>query len=184
MQDVIIKKPEGEKVIVNKTPEQKAAEVEAKDPSILFKWSALEYPFKPKTNDWFWTLGVITLALAVASYFLGNFFFGVIVVVGGFSLAMMGARKPNTVDFKITEKGVRFNSSIHPYSEITSFCINEDMHDQPRLFLKLKSGLSPYAIILINKSDTKKIEEALKIHSTEEAISEPFASLLLRLLGV
>lgn len=184
MQDVILKQPEGEKVTLNKTPEQKAAEAEANDPSVLFRWSAPEYAFKPKTNDWFWAVGIITLALAIASFFMDNFFFAVISIVGGFSIAMMGARKPVMLNFKITEKGIKTDNKIYLFKDISSFCINEDAPNEPRLFLNMSKGLSSQLIFLLGKADTKSLEDVLKRYLKAEDISEPFTSLLMRLLGI
>jgi len=61
------------------------------------EWQAPEYEFHEKRPDWFWTLGIITLALFLSAVLLHSFLFGFLILLAGFSLALFGARKPNIV---------------------------------------------------------------------------------------
>jgi len=189
MQDIIKRKPEEgvEKVEVNKEPEDFAdnepGEKTVVDPNTL-QWSAAEFTFREKTNDWYWTVGGATVALIILSYFIDNFLFAIISIIGGFSVALLGAKKPSTLNFKITEKGVQIENKMFLFSDMESFCINEELAYEPRLFTKMKAGFLHVITYPIHKEDIEIIKEFLKKHLKEEETPEPFASILIRLIGV
>ncbi len=184
MQDIIVKKREGEKVEVNKKAEQLAPEkIIPTNPDIL-EWSMPEYIFKNKSNDWYWSVGIIALALVALAYFINNFFFAVIAIIGGFAMMLLGAKKPVVLNVKVSPKGITINKTIFLMEDIESFCLNEDLPEEPRLFIKLKKGLSRFVSIPINKGEEKRAEDFLKKFLVEETLSESFTLILTRLLGI
>lgn len=176
MQDIIIKKKEEgvEKIEVNKAPS---------DPNVL-EWSVPEFTFNKKSNDWYWAVGIITLALVVLAYFLDNFFFAAIAIIGGFVVMLYGAKRPEMLEIKITEKGVNVNKTLFLTNDIDAFSINEDLPEEPRLFIKLKKGFSHFIVVPIIAGQEKKVSGFLKNFLNEAELSEPFALILFRFFGI
>lgn len=185
MQDIIIKKKVNtgeEKVEINKgsiTPTKEPGN----NPETI-EWSIAEHTFKEKTNDWYWSVGVVTLALVVLSYFMKNFLFAVISLIGGISIFILGLKKPFTLHNKVTQKGVGSDDRFFMFDDIESFCIDEGVPEEPRLFLKMKSGIASHAILPIHEEDKDKIQNFLREHLKEEVSEEPFSSILIRILGI
>lgn len=187
MQDIILKKKleEGEeKVEVNKDHDDFEPIAQKTNNSNKLEWNAEEYTYREKTNDWYWTIGAVTVGLLVLSYFLDNFLFAVISVIGGFSIALLGSKKPSTLNFKITEKGIQIEDKIYIYENIDSFCINDDIEYEPRLFAKMKAGFLSVIILPVHEEDAEIIKDFLKKHLKEEEVQESFTSILMRLIGV
>src|SRR3989338_6451799 len=92
-------------------------------------WSAMEYEHDRKSNEWYWSLGVITLALAVAALLLKNILFASFIVLAGFTAALYGAKKPRIIRFSVSAKGVKIDDKIYQYETLKSFWIK---YDPPR----------------------------------------------------
>jgi hypothetical protein len=94
MDDIIKQK----KIQLPEKPKQEPKQ-EPKTPFTLIKWETWEYEFVPKSTNWFWTVIIITLGLALASALLSNFLFTVLVVVSGLSLLLLGIKNPENFLF-------------------------------------------------------------------------------------
>ncbi|MES2953766.1 MAG: hypothetical protein V4674_04410, partial [Patescibacteria group bacterium] len=95
---------------------------------VYLEWDVLEHPDKEKSTDWHWALGLIALALAVASFIFDNPLFGIFIVLAGLALLFHSHKGPRTIRCQITARGVRYHERLYPYSSLKSFCIHEDRH--------------------------------------------------------
>jgi hypothetical protein len=90
------------------------------------EWSAPEYMEKKQGTDWFWALGIIILASAVASVIFGNYFFAILIVLGGILLIVFAIKKPEMVFYEINDKGIKMRDRLYPFENIKSFWIHID----------------------------------------------------------
>ena len=86
-------------------------------------WSALEYEEKERNIDWFWALGVIVVAGSVTSVIFGNYFFALLLIIGGVLLGVFAIKKPEMVSYELNDKGFQIKTRIYPYEEIKAFVI-------------------------------------------------------------
>ena len=89
------------------------------EPMETLQWSVVEYEEKERSADWFWALGIIIVAGSIAAIIFGDFFFAILLVVGGACLAMFAVRKPETITYELAAYLCRlFQQSFilyHPY---------------------------------------------------------------------
>ena len=71
-------------------------------------WSALEYEEKERSNDWFWAFGIIIVAGSIASIIFANYFFAILLIIGGILLAFFSIKKPENVSYELNEKAISF----------------------------------------------------------------------------
>lgn len=147
-------------------------------------WEAFEHDHEPKTVDWYWILGIVTLALMVAALLLGNLLFGVFILVCGMVLGLTAARQARTVEYGVTTRGVRIDTSIYPYSTLESFYIDEDRPDDPLLIIKSRKLFAPLLVLPLPEEYVDEIEELVASRIPEEFLEEPVAYRLLDLLGL
>ncbi|MDA1334904.1 MAG: hypothetical protein O2794_02715 [bacterium] len=112
--------PESQKDLSANSYQKESAEPEKKS---SISWEAPEYLDYIKTNDWYWSLLIITIALSVGGVLTKNFLFVVLVIVGGFSIAIYGSRKPKIVSISITGRGVQIRDRLFPFETLQSFWI-------------------------------------------------------------
>lgn len=135
--------------------------IEQNQIQLPIKWSALEYGYIPKSPDWFWVIGIITTALFVAVAILGNILFAVFIAIAGFTIAMYGARKPQTANFAIQARGIEINKTLYAYGNLKSFWIHYDPPRKKELSVQSEKMFMPYIKIPLGDIDPNIVREVL-----------------------
>ena len=148
--------------------------------AILFE--AYEHAYPPKTSDWFWILGIFTIAIAIASILLSNPLFGILIFVGGLITALLATREPQIISYAITQRGVRIDNTLYPYSTLECFYIEEEGEFGSELFLRSEKMFMPLIIIPLPEDTQEEIEEMIAQRLPEKHIEKPFAHILLDFL--
>ena len=141
------------------------------------EWTALEYEEKERGNDWFWALGVIVVASSITSFIYSNYFFGLLLIIGGVLLAMFAIKKPDLVFYELNTKGLKIKSRLFPYENIKSFWVKNDF-EKPTLFIKSERLFMPIISMPIKQYNATEIrdlmlskdvlEEEMKEHPSEK----------------
>lgn len=152
-------------------------------PSFRIEWDAHEYEHKERSPDWFWAVGIVSVAVAVASVIFGNIIFGILVLIGAFALSLFANRPPNTVHVVVNEKGVTKDKIHYPYAILESFWIDTD-HPHQKIILRSGKLLMPLIIIPLGEStNVEELHESLSQFMKEEFHSLPFVEKVLEYLG-
>ena len=145
-------------------------------------WHTHEYHHTEKSPDWYWTVGIITLSVALIAIILNNVIFAILIIVSSFTLSLFASRKPELVQINIENLGITVGKTRYPYKNLDSFWI--EIHEfRPRIILKSKKVFMPFIIIFIEDTDPEKIRHSLSQHLEEEEHHEPFLEKLLVYLG-
>ena len=116
--------------------------------SFKIKWVAPEYEFHEKNPEWYWALGIITVALVLATVILHNFLFAVFAVLTGFSVGLYGARSTRITLHEINSGGVSLGNRNFNYENIDHFWINYNPPVQKELILESKKLFHPHRYII------------------------------------
>lgn len=148
------------------------------------QWNAFEYERKHKTVDWFWALGIVAIAGAGAAFILGNILFGILIIIGSFTLALFANRHPDLIQFELNQRGVVIGDTLYPYNTLDSFWVN-DTHKNadPKLIIKSKKILMPYLIIPLANEDYQAIHDYINEYLKEEEHNESLSHKILELFG-
>ena len=141
--------------------------------AILFE--AYEHNYPPKKSDWFWILGILTLSVAVASILLGNALFGILIFIAGMVTAMLATYQPRVVSYAITQRGIRIDNTLYPYTTLSRFCIDEDASFGPELLVQSEKLFMPLLIIPLPPDAQDAIEEIIAQRIPEGHLEKPFA---------
>ena len=145
-------------------------------------WETIEYLHKEKTPDWYWTVGIVTVSIALISIILNNLIFAILIIVSSFTLSLFASKKPEIITIEIGETGITVGKNNYPYKELESFWI-ETRDSYPRILLKSKKVLMPFVMVLIEDVEPEQIREALSQHLLEEEHTEPLLEKLLLYFG-
>ncbi len=162
---------------------QEAPEMELKTSLPLVKWEAPEYDYVQKSINWFWSVGIIGISLAIASILLGNILFAILIVLMGFTIILYGCRRPRKVLFSLTSRGVQIENRLFPYENLRSFWIHYDPPHKKLLTIELKKMFMPIVIIPLGDTDPNVIREHLLKFAKEKRREESITETLTRLLG-
>ena len=147
------------------------------------EWEALEHHHEPKNSDWFWILGILTLSGAVTSLLLKNTLLSIIILLGGAVMAVIAVRPPKTVEYAITPRGVRIESTFYPYTSLEAYCIEEHPIIGHQLLIRSQKMFMPLLIFPLPEEHVEEIEDIVAERLPEDQIEEPFANKLLEFFG-
>lgn len=146
------------------------------------KWQALEYEHKEQNIDWFWGLGVVIFAGSVASILYGNYFFAIIILLGGGLLGYFSHQKPKMVEFELNNKGLKIENRIYLYENMKAFFVQKE--GKTALFVKSNRPLLPVLYIPIDSGHTESIRNVLLAKKIpEEKMDETWVEKMLEYFG-
>jgi hypothetical protein len=145
-------------------------------------WRALEYDYHERSPDWFWAVGIITIALSITAVILHDVLFALVIVLSGFVLSLYAARPPKEIDITLNEKGVRVEKVFYPYHTLESFWLEEN-ETSSRILIKSQRLVMPYIILPIGDADPEDVHEYLLHHLPEVFHSESVFHKLMEYIG-
>jgi hypothetical protein len=147
-------------------------------------WQHHEHAHQEKTIDWFWIVGIVTFGAVVLSLYFKNFLFALIIILFTVISFMLVTRPPRLLTFEISRKGVRAGNTLHPYSMLDSFWIEDTEYDDKILF-KSKKPMSPLIVIPFDSTQTNPevIRDLLLDFIDEEELEEPLHQIVMEWFG-
>src|SRR3989344_4153007 len=130
----------------------------------LITWNAPEHLYTEKNSDWYWSVGIITLAVAAVA------------------LVLHASSPAQTITYKINDRGIIANNVLYPFLTLESFWIP---HDElpPKLIIKSRKLFMPYIIIYIDGVDPERVREVMLTYIAETMHREPLLKHVLERLG-
>ncbi|MGD0328671.1 MAG: hypothetical protein ABSB00_03120 [Minisyncoccia bacterium] len=151
----------------------------------LFEWEGREYDHAPKSADWYWALGIVATAAAVASVLFSNYLLAILVIVAASAIALHAAKQPPLHHFRLVERGLFIGDELHPFERMISFSVLEDIEGElpPLLSIKNETWLSPHLVIPLEGIDADAVYAYFLQYVNESEHSHTFADLVAAWLG-
>lgn len=150
----------------------------------LFSWEGQEYAFEEHGADWYWALGIITIAAVLVAILFSNILLALVIVAGAFAIGIQAARHRRTHRFAIYDNGVAVDDSLFLYKDMRDFAILEylDPDLPPALSIKTNHILAPHLLIPIHDYNPDDIYFYISNHLPEgmheETLLDRIASFL------
>ncbi|MFA6295446.1 MAG: hypothetical protein WC666_03405 [Candidatus Paceibacterota bacterium] len=148
----------------------------------LIAWHAPEHFHVDKNPDWYWIVGIITLAIAAVAFIFGNIITGIFVVVAAVALVLHASFTPENVYHEINDRGFIKDGILYPFLSIESFWIPHD-EVPPKIILKSRKTFMPFIIMYIDEVDPEIVREILLKYIAETEHHEHFMTHLLERFG-
>lgn len=134
-------------------------------------WTALEFEPRERHRDWNWYAALVAVIGAVLSFFYGNIFFGIFIIIAGATVLIYAQRPPKTLVITIDENGITVNEDLVPYELIKQFWLDEtDKHD--KLLLLTKANFAPLVSLPLEGVSAEAVRDAIKPHAEEAELRE------------
>lgn len=124
------------------------------------EWSAPEYKHKERTNDWFWTIGIITLIAFVLAFWFKNYLFSIFIFISGCCLILFSVRPPQEIAFSIETEGLTMGKVLHGWKDIKGFNIKKGK-PYASLIIETKKYFLPVYTIPMPENLTQEVKESL-----------------------
>lgn len=133
----------------------------------VLTWDAPEYHHFDKSADWYWSLGIIAVSIAVLSIVFGNVLFSLFILLAAITVGLYAGRHPDLAHVELRPRGIIFNDRMYKYTLLDAFWVEEDEYPH-KIILKSKKLLMPYIIIPIGNIHPGDVRLFLKMHLKEE----------------
>ncbi len=153
------------------------------EPLRAISWEAPEFYYTEKKGDWYFSLGMIVTACIIAALLLGNVLFALLSFIAGVALAVAAGKRPRTIPFAVTVRGVRYGSRLYPLGQLESYHIDEEDPRGPQLLVMAKQKFMPLLIMPIPPEHADEIEDILKGRLPQEHLEEPLLVKVLEYFG-
>lgn len=153
--------------------------------NVVMAWEAQEYDHNPKSADWYWALGIVAVAGAVASLLFGNYLFAILIFIAAATTALHAAKQPPMHQFRLVETGLIVGDDLHPFERMTSFSVLEDIEGvrPPVLSIKSMSWHSPHLMVPLVGVDADMVYAYFLHHVDEGEHPHTFQDLVARWFG-
>ncbi|MBU6426621.1 hypothetical protein KGQ27_00015 [Patescibacteria group bacterium] len=148
----------------------------------LISWNAPEHLHTEKGQDWYWAVGIITLALAAVAIIFGNIITAIFIIVAASALVIHAARPARTVYHEVNDRGIMVDKVLFPFLSLESFFIPHDEFP-PKILIKSRKIFMPYIVIYIDDVDPESVREVLLRYIAETEHHESLLKHLLERLG-
>jgi hypothetical protein len=148
----------------------------------LISWNAPIHVHTEKTNDWYWSVGIITLALAAVCFIFTQIIPGILVIMAAVVLVLRSSRPPKIAHFEINDRGIMVDDVLYPFLQLESFWVPHD-GPYPKLLIKSRKALMPLIVILIEEVDPEEVREVMLKYIAETEHHEPFLAHMLDSFG-
>jgi len=134
----------------------------------LFAWKAPERPFKKRGRDFWVTVITIASLFGVILFFAEGAMPVILIIAMVFLFYVMSTVEPQEVDYRITNRGVKFADKTTEWQYLTRYWFSSRF-DTPLLVFEM--SLVPGRLeLVINEKDKTKIGKALKDYVIEEEV--------------
>jgi hypothetical protein len=148
----------------------------------LISWDAPEHYHTAKTSDWYWSVGIITLAIAAVTMIFGNVISGIFVIVAAVALVLHASHPARELHIEINDRGVAIEGRLYSFLTLESFWIPHDEFPA-KLIIKSRKLLMPLIVVYIHDIDPEAVREVMLKYIAETEHHEPFLKHLLERCG-
>jgi len=145
-------------------------------------WRTVEYKHRPKSAEWFWAMGIISTAGAVASVLAGNILFAILIAIGGLTITLFAVRTPAEIEISLTKSGILIGTRLHLYSAIENFSVLYE-EKPPLLILQTKNPIMPHLSIQIESVTPDNVRVFLSHFMEEGEIETSIPERIAELFG-
>jgi hypothetical protein len=153
--------------------------------NIIAEWEGREYEPYKKSTDWYWALGIVAVAGAIASVLFSNFLLAILIIIATAAIALHTIKEPALHHFRLVETGLMVGDDLHLFERMTSFSVLEDIEGEypPILSIKTESWHSPHLAIPLSGVDADQVYAYFLTHVTEGEHHHTFSDLVAAWLG-
>ena len=147
-------------------------------------WSIPEYDKHERTKRWYVISALVGVFFIVYSFWVGNFLFAAIVIIGALVIMIHDGQEPMTVDFAITDEGLIVGRKFYDYDVIKDFSIvYKPRENIKNLYFEFKNVVRPRLSVPLGEMNPLPIRENLLKYLPEdlERIDQPLSEALAKM---
>ena len=152
-------------------------------------WETYHYLHYEKSADWKWSVGIVSVTIALVSFMFANITFGVLILIGTLALLLHALQPPKVLRFEINTTGIRIDQESWSFANLKAFWIedNKEFHIPSRILFQTDGAVTTMLILPLpietDQRDIHDIHEELVKILPEKKINESMFQKILEYLG-
>jgi hypothetical protein len=138
----------------------------------ILQWKFPEYEEHERGMLWYIGTGIISIAFLIYAIVVSNFLFAIIIVIIDLIILIQVNRKPDRIDFKITDEGFLIGTSFTPYRNVSKFWIIYNPPKVKTLYINFKTTIKPNITIPLENKNPLRVREVLLQYVEEDLEKE------------
>lgn len=134
-------------------------------------WEAQEYVQFDRSKNWYIALGIVSVALAGLSIWLGEWSFAVLVILAAVALVIYTVRSPRVLHYSLSDMGLVEEGKTYSLDEYKSFGVIKIGTKQYAIALTPKKKLRPRNLVYFPRESGEAIVDFLGMRLPMEEIS-------------
>ena len=130
------------------------------DEKVVYKWKALERPFKQRGSDFYSTIVVLALLISVIMFFIDGWQTALLVWAVVFMIWAIYKTPPMTTEHEITTRGIRTDGRLYPWGTMVFYWMEERWGC--KLFRSALRQAPGQLILVLTEKAEEMIEKAIR----------------------
>ena len=148
------------------------------------EWSAPEYFYRERENDWFWAVGLISLIAFGVAIWLHNYVFAIFLLLAGATLILFTIRHPRQNIYLIETKGLTMGKDLYEWKMLKSFNIKKQGDTTgSKLLIETRKYFLPVYTIPLNEDRVEEVKKSLLLVLPRSDIDESKSMIFMEKLG-
>lgn len=135
-------------------------EVSTKQENVLLEWISPSRPFKPRTREFYRTIGAIVLLIAVILLFIREFLLIGVVVATLFMFYVLSSVPPEKIKHKVTILGIESGTYFHRWEVLNEFWFDEK-YGERMVVVRTLLGFPSHLHMLLGDVSAEKVRKLL-----------------------
>ena len=149
----------------------------------VLTWDTPEHHHFEKSSDWYWSLGIIAVSVAILCILLNNVLFGIFILLAAFTASLYANKPPRLIHVEVGPRSIQVEHKRFDYRGLESFWIEEHVQPQPSIILKSKKTFTPYIVIPIGHISINEVHTYLRRRLPEVEHHESIGHRILEYFG-
>ncbi len=126
----------------------------------LISFVTQDHIYHARSNDFYWTVGILAVVVAVLSFIFNNALFGVLVLIGAFMYGYVSSKKPNDLPVLITNMDITIGNDVYDVSKIKSFNVLE-IGEEKDLVLSVDRAYQPMVSVCLPDEIAQDVKNSM-----------------------
>ena len=132
-------------------------------------WDIHEYHQPDRNRNWYIIAALVALALIAWAIYDHNYFFALIILMGGGLMIYLENNEPEIMNFALTPAGVELGDKLYNYDEFQDFAVVYRPHEETRrLYFVFKATFRPRLSIPLNQINPLTVRQYLLKYLRED----------------
>lgn len=147
----------------------------------IIAWKRTANRERSRQHQWYFNICIVAALFIILAIYMSNPMLAIIILLGAMIICLHGSHEARTVEYEISERGVKVGNRIYKMENIEAFWVSELGGDH--LVLRSNRAVTPVHSIPLVDIDPKYVNAFMRRYVPAEKMEVPLADFISNYLG-